>query len=60
MKQNYFVMTSHFGGGLSYSWIRAESREEAYKMLDKSSKSNSVIEWVLTPEEVKELKGRLK
>lgn len=60
MKQNYFVMTSYFGGGLSYSWIRAESREEAYKMLDKSSKSNSVIEWVLTPEEVKELKERLK
>jgi len=57
MKKNkFFVMTSYFGGGLSYSWMKAKDIEEAYEILDSSSKSNSVTEWVLTPEELKELK----
>jgi len=53
-------MTSHFGGGLSYSWIKAETRENAYEILEETSESNSVTEWILTPEEVKELKEILK
>lgn len=59
-KEKFFVMTAHFDGSVSYSWVEAKSIEEAYEILDESSESNSVSDWVLEPKEVEELKEFLK